>query len=182
MPQRPDPLASDVHVAHVKELQLLQRPVVDLLDDLPRVRSLNLEPPQAPGDSVPVRAGRRPVVLDDFHVVSPGPRLILQPVGRRTTADEHELVLGLAEQDPVADDMAVGSRRYILLGPVDREVRRAVDGRVGDQLQRVRALNEQIHHMVGLVEQDGRLAPGTLLAPPVGELGRHDRVDVRADL
>ena len=86
------------------------------------------------------------------------------------------------EEDPVADDMAVGGRRYILLGPVDREVRRAVDGRVGDQLQCVRALNEQIHHMVGLVEQDGRLAPGTLLAPPVGELGRHDRVDVRADL
>src|SRR5581483_9413355 len=48
--------------------------------------------------------------------------------------------------------------------------------------QRVRAVDEQVHHMVGLVEQDGRLAPGTLLAPPVGELSRHDRVDVRADL
>src|SRR5689334_4166634 len=78
--------------------------------------------------------------------------------------------------------MPVGGHRYILLGLVDREVRRAVDGRAGDQLQRVRALDEQVHHMVRLVEQDGRLAPGTLLAPPVGELGRHDRVDVRADL
>src|SRR5262245_19603809 len=112
MPQRPDPFAGDVHVAHVEELELLQRPAVDLLDHLPRVRSLNLEPPQAPGDSVPVRTCRRPLVLDDFYVVSPGPRLVLQPVGGRTTADEHELALGLAEEDPVADDMAIGGRRY----------------------------------------------------------------------
>ena len=71
---------------------------------------------------------------------------------------------------------------YELLGLVDRKVRDAVDARVGHQLQRVWALEEEVHHVVRLVEQDRGLAPGALLAAPVRELVRDDRVDVGADL
>ena len=36
--------AADVQVPHVEELHLLDRPAGELLDDLPRVRALDLEP------------------------------------------------------------------------------------------------------------------------------------------
>ena len=54
--------------------------------------------------------------------------------------------------------------------------------RCDKQLERVRALDEQIDHVVGLVEQHAGLAPGALLVAPVGELGRDHRIDVGADL
>ena len=69
-----------------------------------------------------------------------------------------------------------------LLGHVDREVRDAVDAGVGDQLDRARPAHEQVDHVVRLVEQDRGLAPRPLLAAPVGELVRDDRIDVGADL
>ena len=49
-------------------------------------------------------------------------------------------------------------------------------------LHRLGAPEEQVHHVVGLVVERGRLAPGALLAAPVRELGRDDRVDVGAEL
>jgi hypothetical protein len=51
-----------------------------------------------------------------------------------------------------------------------------------EQLQRVGALHVLLDHVVRLVEEHRALLPRRLLVAPVGELGRHDRVDVRADL
>ena len=47
---------------------------------------------------------------------------------------------------------------------------------------RAGAAQEEIDHVVRLVEQHGSLAPSALLTAPVRELGRDDRIDVRADL
>jgi hypothetical protein len=68
-----------------------------------------------------------------------------------------------------------------LLGPIDVEVGDGDDGRVGDQLQRIRSPEEQVVHVVRLIEHGDVRAPRVLLAHPVGVLGRHDRVDVLAD-
>ncbi len=40
----------------------------------------------------------------------------------------------------------------------------------------VRAFDDQLVHVVRLVEQHGRVAPRHLLVAPVGEFRRHDRV------
>ena len=42
--------------------------------------------------------------------------------------------------------------------------------------------DEEVDHVVRLVVEDRRLAPGALLPTPVRELGGDDGIDVRADL
>jgi hypothetical protein len=180
--QRPGLLPGEVHDAHPEELDVLERTSVELLQDLPRIRALYLEPPDPPGDGLAHRPHRRPVVLVDLDVVPPHLGLELEPVRRGRAADEHELVLGEMEEDAVADDVPRRRRRHVLLRHVDRERGDAVDRRVRDELHGVGPAEEEVDHVVRLVVEDGRLAPGALLAPPVGELGGDDGVDVRADL
>ena len=104
------------------------------------------------------------------------------PVRRRRAADEHELILALAEDDHVADDVAGRRDGHEVLGAVQVEVREAVDADVLEERGRVRTFDDELVHVMGLVEQHGRLAPGHLLVAPVRELRRDDRVDVHADL
>lgn len=106
----------------------------------------------------------------------------LQPVRAGGATDVDVLVVGLVEEDPVADDAAVRCDRHELLRPTDREVRERIDPRVAEQPERVGALEEEVDHVMGLVEQHSGLPPRLLLAPPVAELGRHDRIDVGAQL
>jgi len=179
--QRADALAGDVEVRHPEEAHLLDRTAVELLDDLPRLRPLDLEPPQLARDRLAVGPRGRPLVPADVDVVA-----LATPeaevVGDGRASHEHELLLGEVEEDSVADDAAVGGDRHVLLGHVHREVGHAVDPMVGQQPQRVRARHEQVHHVVALVVEHGRLAPGDRLAAPVGELGRYDRIDVGPEL
>ena len=86
------------------------------------------------------------------------------------------------EEDHVADHVAVGRARDEVLRLVDGEALEAVDGELGEQLERVRALHREVGHVVRLVEEHAGLLPGRLLVPPVRELGRDPRVDVRAGL
>ena len=180
--ERPDVLAVDLELTHVEELHLLERAAVELLDDRPGVRSLDLEAVELAVHRLAVRARGRAVVVANLDVVAAGLGVELQPVRPGRPPDVDELVLGEVEQDPVADHSPVGCRRHELLGRVHGEVREAVDSRVRQQLQRVRAGDEEVHHVVGLVVEHGGLAPGDLLAPPVRELRRHDGVDVRPEL
>jgi hypothetical protein len=89
-------------------------------------------------------------------------------------ADQVVELLVQVEEDGVADQVAVGVDGDVLLGPVDPEVREGVDAQVAEQAQCVRALDEQVRHVVGLVEQRARVCPRPLLRPPVREL-RRDR-------
>ena len=86
------------------------------------------------------------------------------------------------KQDAVADHLAVVVARRELLGLVDGEVLEGVGREVRQQLQRIGAFDEQVHHVVRLIEQDAGLGPGALLVAPVGEFRSDDRIDVRADL
>ena len=86
------------------------------------------------------------------------------------------------KQNPVADHIAVVAAGNELLGAVDRELRKAIDRQMGEQLEGVGPLDEQIHHVVGLIEEHAGLPPGLLLVAPVGEFGRDHRIDVGSDL
>src|SRR5688572_32189131 len=108
--------------------------------------------------------------------------MIAQPIARRRAADVAELLFLLPEDDPVADHVAIGCGRDVLLGLVDHPAFAGVDHRVAEQLQRIRAAEIEVHHVVRLVEQHRRMLPGPLLGAPVGELGRDHRIDVGAEL
>ncbi len=175
--------AADLHLRHVEEAELLERSAVEFFDHGPGVRALDLEAVVLARDGVTVRARVRAAVdLDVQVLVAAGLAMEHEPVRCGRAADIDVFVFGFAEQDAVADDVSRSRRGNVLLGLVDREVRDGVDGGVGDQLDGIRPLEEHVVHVVGLVVEHGGVAPRLLFLDPVGEVGWHDGVDVRADL
>ena len=77
-------------------------------------------------------------------------------------ADEIEATLVEVEQDRVADDEALVVHGDELLGMTRGKAREVVDPDVGEQSQRIRTGNEQVGHVVRLVEQCHRRPPGAL--------------------
>ena len=170
---------ADRELAHVEELDLGQRAAVRLLQHLHRRRPLDLEAVEL----TPARGvDGRPLVPRHVHVVVTGLGVVLHPVVRGGTADEADPVLLQVEEDRVPDHVAVVVAHDELLRLVRREVLERVHAEVGEELDRVRALDLEVQHVVRLVEERAGLAPRHLLVPPVRELGRHRRVDVRPDL
>ncbi len=182
MAQRADLAALDGHLGHVEELQLGQRRAVQLVDHILGLGALDLEAVELAGHCVAVRARRRTVVVVHLHVVATGLGVELHPVDRRGAAHDHEAVFAEVEQDGVADDMAAVRAGHELLGLVRHEALHRIDGETLDELQRVRAYDEQVHHVVGLIEQHRGVAPRGLLTAPVRKLRRHDRIHIRTDL
>ncbi len=130
-----------------------------------------------------IGARGRAVVAGDLQVLpAAGFRLELHPVHGRGAAHEVELLLGVAEQDAVADNVAIGCGRHHLLGAVDREGREGVDGQVLEILEGVGAFDQHFSHVVALVEQHGGVAPGLHFAAEVGKLRGHHRIDIGAQL
>ena len=82
----------------------------------------------------------------------------------------------------IADDVAAVAAWHELLGLVDGEVGEAVDAEIVEQLPRVGAFDEDVDHVMRLVEQDTAGAPGALLVAPVAEFRGDDGIDVGADL
>ena len=181
MPQRTHVSTGNFHRRHVEELQLFERTTVQLLDDIPGARSLDLKTPYRSRDGLAHRPRRRAVVEFEVNVVAAVLGLEAKPVGCRRTADVNELFLGQVENYAVTDDMAVWRGRDILLGLVDRKSLHGVGGRVGQQLERVFAPQVQIHHVMGLVEKYHAVLPGPLFHAPVVKFGRDDRIDIRSD-
>jgi hypothetical protein len=180
--QRADLLALDLDGAHVEELEVRHFLAVQLLDDLPGVRALDLEAVGDALDGEPLRVAGRAIVLLDRDAVLARLGVELDPARGRRAPDEDEPVRLQVEQDPVADDVAAVARRNELLGAVDREVREAVDREVGQELHRVRTLDVEVDHVVRLIEEHGGLAPRGLLVTPVREFAGHHRVNVGPDL
>src|SRR5690606_32773642 len=129
--QRAHRAASDLDRAHMEELDLLDRPAVQLLDHLPRIRALDLVAVALANNGLAHGPRRRPVVLLDLDVVTASRRVELDPVRRRRTADVNELVLLEVEEDAVSDHVPIVRDGNVLLGPVDAEIREAVDRRLG---------------------------------------------------
>ena len=146
------------------------------LDQGQRVRALELVAVQLRRPPAAVWGRWVPAHLD---VVAAGRRLVLDPVDGERLADQIERVRLEMEQDVVADEQAVPVHGHEVLGLADRVVVDPVDPEVLEQPQRVRTGDEQVVHVVRLVEQGDRLAPGALLGHPVRVLGcpveRHGR-------
>ena len=143
------------------------RSAVQFLDHLLGVRSLNLVAVRIANHRLAHRAGGRAVVVDRRHIVSAGLGMELNPVGGRSAADEHQLVLFQMEQNAVADHIAVVAAGHELLGAVDGELGEAVDREMGEQLEGVGPFDVDVHHVVRLVEEHAGLAPGALFIAPV---------------
>ena len=104
----------------------------------------------------------------------------LDPVGSGRTPDEHVFALVQMEEDAVADHVTIITAGDKLLGLVVRKVLERIDGEVGKQFDAIRAFNENIHHVVGLVEKDAGLSPGALFVAPVAEFGCDHGIDIGA--
>jgi hypothetical protein len=76
----------------------------------------------------------------------------LDPVVHHRVADEVETAVGQMEQDRVADDEALVVHGDVLLGLAGGEVGEAVHGQSLEQRERVRAAEEQVGHVMGLIE------------------------------
>ena len=140
--------ALDVDGVHREELHVGDRAAVDLVEDLLGVRSLDLEAVVAARDGLAARMRGRAVIANEVDLEAAGLAVELQPVHRGRAAHEQQLVLVEVEQDAVADDVAVVAGRHHLLGAVDREIREAVDRGVRAQLERIRALDGELGHVV----------------------------------
>ena len=182
MTQRADLPPRDVHRVHREKLELGERSAVQLVDDLPGIRALNLITVELAHDRFSTGDGRRSVVLFDRDVVAAGLCVELNPIGRRRAPDEHELILRKIEENAVADHASVVAARHKLLRSVDREVLERIDRQVGEELQRIAPLHEEIHHVVALVVQNARFPPAALLVPPVRVFSGDHRVDIGPDL
>src|SRR6185295_13921610 len=167
--QRTHFLLADLDRAHEEELDLGHRAAVELLDDLPRVRALNLEPIRDTVDRLTLRIAGRAIVLLDLDLVLAGLGVELDPVRGGRAADEHELVLLEVEENAVADHVAAVAARHELLGAVDGEIVEAVDREIREELESVLAFDVEVHHVVRLIEQHAGVGPGPLLIAPVAE-------------
>ncbi len=125
-----------------------------LLHQAERVRPLQLVPVQR-GVLAGLAHERVGITLERDVVVA-GLADVLHPVEHHEPADKVERVLAEMEQDGIADEIALVVDGDELLRPVDLEVREAVHAGVAQQLQRVGARDEQVGHVVRLVEQRDR--------------------------
>jgi hypothetical protein len=182
VPQRLDAPRADLDPIHVEELDVGNRAAVDLIENLVGIRPLDLKPVMRAIDRLTVRTAVGARIVSQADFVLPDRLLEFHPIGRRGAADEHELIRALAKHDHVADHMPGGRDRDEVLGTVQVEVRKAVDADVLEERGCVGAFDDQLVHVMSLVEQHGRFAPRDLFVSPVRELRRDDRVDVHPDL
>ncbi len=104
------------------------------------------------------------------------------PVKHRRSPHQIELIRAEVEEDHVANDIAVVSAGHELLRFVDRKALKTVHSEIGQELDRARPFHQQIRHVIGLIEEDTRLLPGTLFIAPIGVFRGNAGIDVRTDL
>ena len=118
---------------------------------------------------------RRSLIAARFHV-------ILHPIQSGRAADQIEFVFVQIEEDRVANHIAIGITCHKLLRLIDFEILVAIDAKIRQHLERLRALDIQIGHVVRLIEKRAAFLPGALFISPVRELGTHHRKGVGSDL
>src|SRR5215471_5830569 len=174
--------SGDIDHIHVEKLDLRKRPPVQLLQNLRRIRPLNLISIAAANYCFSSGVRRRAVVFLYLDVVSAGFAMKLDPVCDRGSADEYEPVLFEMEKDAIADYKTVVAAGRKLLCSIYRKLGEAVGPEIRKHLERVWPSHAHIRHMVRLVEEYGGLAPCPLLVAPVRIFVRNYRIDVRSDL
>ncbi len=159
VPQRLHPARPDIDPVDMEELDVGHRSAIHPFEDFRRIGALDLEPVVRAVDRPAVRPAVGARIVQQPHLPFADSRLELDPVRRRRAPDEDELVGPLAENDHVADDMTGGRHRHEVFGAVEIEVGEGIDADVLEEPLRVRSLDDEFVHVMGLVEQDGRLAP-----------------------
>src|SRR5439155_2882033 len=107
----------DGDFAHVKELDFGYRPAVELVQDLSRIRPLDLIPVESANNrDIP---GNGPLVSREGNFVSAGLGMILNPVVNGGPADEKQLILVEIKEDAVANHVSVVIAPDKLLGLID---------------------------------------------------------------
>ncbi len=103
------------------------------------------------------------------------------PVDQNVVADQDESVgaLRVIEQDAVADQVAVLVDTDQLLRDPGAEVLEGVGRDLDQSRDDIRTVQEQLRHVVALIHEGNRRAPGALLVTPVGELGGDRKSDGR---
>src|SRR5215218_833789 len=84
---------------------------------------------------------------------------------------ESEPILVQIEENRITDHVSMMIACDKLLGIVSFEVLEIVYAEIGEQPECVRTFDIEIRHMKRLIEENAGLPPGTLLIPPVRELG-----------
>lgn len=174
-------LRADIDPVDMEELDIRDRPTIHLLEDLRGIRSLDLVAVVGAKHTLAFRPRRRPRIMLDTHIPLAIGSAEHQPARGRSAADEDELVLTLAENDVVTNDVTIRSYRNEMLGAVEIEIRKGVDAVIGKEFLRIGPFNDQFVHVVGLVKQHGTLAPCGLLGTPVAELTGDNRVYIHSD-
>src|SRR5204862_339414 len=85
-------------------------------------------------------------------------------------------------EDRVTDHIPLVAAADELLRLIHFEILEAVDRQIGQQSQRVGALDIKVGHVMRLIEQRACLPPRLLLIPPIGELRPYNREGIRPDL
>jgi hypothetical protein len=149
-----------------------------LLHHVKGVRPLKLVPEQLPAALI----NRRPLVSFGRRLIVAAFHVVLYPVERRRASDEAQSLLIEIKEDRVADHVPLVVAGDELLRLIDPEIPEAVDSEIREHFESVAALDIQVRHVMGLVEERARLAPRALFVSPVRELGAHHRKGVGSDL
>ena len=180
MAQGPDLTSADVDGSHIEEFDFRRRAAIQFLNDLPGVRTLNLIAVTSANHRFSPWIGRRPVVLLDFYIVSARFGMELDPTCSRRASDKHQFVRLQVKQDSVANHMAVVTAGSELLGSVDRELFETIEAEMRSHLNRIRTIDVDVRHVVGLVEKNASISPRALFIPPVRVFGGNDGIDIGA--
>jgi hypothetical protein len=87
-------------------------------------------------------------------------------VGRRPS-DKIEFIFIQIKENGIANHIAIMAAGNKLLGLVDFEIFKAIDAKIGEQLESVGALHVEVRHVVRLVEESTGFLPGPLFISPI---------------
>ena len=121
---------------------------VHLFEDLPRVRTLHLQPISF----ARLRIDYTALVTFDLDVISARGCVKFNPVAGGGPADNNGLVVFQAKQDRVANDIAIVIHGDELLCDFAAEILECIDAKVREQAARIRSFHIEIGHVIGLIK------------------------------
>jgi hypothetical protein len=88
--------------------------------------------------------------------------------------DKIEFIFIQIKENRIANHVAIMVTRNKLLGLIDFEIFKAIDAKIGEQFESLRALHVKVGHVVRLVEESAGFLPCPLFISPIRKLGPHD--------
>ena len=160
---------------HIEELDIRRRFSCHFFHDPERVGTLNLISERLPSSLI----GGRPFVSFRRCVITASLYVVLHPIAGGRPADEIEFVLGEVKKDGITDHISSVIAGDELFRLIDFEILEAIDAKIRKDLDRIRPLDINVRHMMGLIEECTGLAPGTLLIASDGAVRFEKYWDMR---